>query len=138
MTKEEQIILGTSQIVFDEVDKALMDKKRTIKDSDISGLLNGTLQADNSVSYSSAAAMYLIAPNPVSWIIYIIDAIRKFFARRKLEEYKEMIYKEVIKKQNMLIEALVQERGADKKRIEYLTALNKLLSKMVDELGANA
>lgn len=38
----------------------------------------------------------------------------------------------------MIIEALVQEREADKKRIEYLTALNKLLSKMVDELGANA
>ena len=49
-----------------------------------------------------------------------------------------MIYKEVIKKQNMIIEALVQEREADKKRIEYLTALNKILSKMVDELGANA
>lgn len=137
MTKEEQIILGTSQIVFDEVDKALMDKKRTIKDSSMANLLNGALQADNSVSYSSAA-MYLIAPYPFGWIRYIIEAIRKSFARRKLEEYKEMIYKEVIKKQNMIIEALVQEREADKKRIEYLTALNKVLSKMVDELGANA
>lgn len=138
MTKEEQIILGTSQIVFDEVDKALMDKNRTIKDSNISNLLNGTLQVDNSTSYSNTVGLYLIAPNPISWAKYIIDAIRKFFARRKLEEYKEIIYKEVIKKQNMIIEALVQEREADKKRIEYLTALNKLLSKMVDELGANA
>lgn len=135
MTKEEQIILGTSQIVFDEVDKALMDKNRTIKDSNISNLLNGTLQADNTMSYSAIGLLY---PPPTHPFFWITDKVCEYLTRRELEKGKDIIYKEAIKKQNNIIEALKQEREADKERIEYLTSLNKVLSKMVDELGANA
>lgn len=135
MTKEEQIILGTSQIVFDEVDKALMDKNRTIKDSNISNLLNGTLQADNTMSYSAIGLLY---PPPTYPFFWITDKVCEYLTRRELEKGKDIIYKEAIKKQNNIIEALKQEREAYKEHIEYLTALNKVLSKMVDELGANA
>lgn len=52
----------------------------------------------------------------------------------KLRESKELLYKNALKKQTAILKALKEESNADKKRIEYLEGLNKLLQAAIKDL----
>lgn len=53
---------------------------------------------------------------------------------KKLREAKELCYKEAVKKQTAIINALKQESNADKERIDYLNSLNTLLQSAIKDL----
>lgn len=53
---------------------------------------------------------------------------------KKLREAKELCYKEAVRKQTAIINALREETNADKERIEYLNSLNTLLQAAIKDL----
>ena len=53
---------------------------------------------------------------------------------RKLREAKELLYKNALAKQSAILRALKEESDADKKRIDYLNALNIFLQAAIKDL----
>lgn len=53
---------------------------------------------------------------------------------KKLREAKELCYKEAVKKQSAIINALKVESNADKERLDYLNSLNTLLQSAIKDL----
>ena len=53
---------------------------------------------------------------------------------KKLREAKELCYKEAVKKQSAIINALKLESNTDKERLEYLNSLNTLLQSAIKDL----
>lgn len=53
---------------------------------------------------------------------------------KRLREAKELCYKEAVKKQSAIINALRNEVNADKERLEYLNSINTLLQAAIKDL----
>ena len=53
---------------------------------------------------------------------------------KKLREEKERLYKEALRKHQAIIEALKNEAGASRERLDYLQGLNVLLQKAIADL----
>lgn len=52
----------------------------------------------------------------------------------KLQQAKELVYKNAIAKQNAILKALKDDQNADKERIDYLNGLNILLQAAIRDL----
>lgn len=53
---------------------------------------------------------------------------------KQLKQEKERLYKEALAKHQAIIQALKDEADASEERIEYLTSLNTLLTRAVEDL----
>lgn len=53
---------------------------------------------------------------------------------KKLNEAKQIAYKDAIAKQTAILNALKEESNADKERIDYLNGLNVLLQAAIEDL----
>ena len=60
--------------------------------------------------------------------------IASHLKNKRLREAKELCYKEAVRKQSAIINALRNEANADKERIEYLNSLNTLLQVAIKDL----
>lgn len=101
------------ELVFKESDEAIRTKTRTLDDSDIFKIL----------------CVSAIVPGGGIFALWHIAN-----QARKLKQAKEICYTTALQKQNAIIEELRKERNADKKRIEYLTALNNSLNGIIADL----
>lgn len=54
---------------------------------------------------------------------------------KQLRQEKERLYKEALAKHQAIIQALKDEADATEERIDYLTRLNTLLERAVEDLG---
>lgn len=121
-------------LVLKESDMALRDKTRTLDDSKISQILCATgVAAGFSAAFGTLGiGMLVFAPVvlPAAIVGFIVGARRV----QKLKQAKEICYTTALRKQNAIIEELRKERDADKKRIEYLTALNNSLNGIIADL----
>lgn len=53
---------------------------------------------------------------------------------KQLQQEKERLYKEALRKHEAIIKALKEEGNADKERLDYLQSLNILLSQAIKDL----
>lgn len=136
--KDEKSLTPVKNIL-NEASLAVSDKSRTIAKSPVSKPLaaaaaigtGGALSFAALAGISVASMPVLIAGGP------ILGGFLLYQKAKKLKQEKELCYKEAIKKQNEIITALKEESSADKERIEYLNAINKLLEAAIRDLKAD-
>lgn len=127
------------ELVFDESDKAIRIKTRTLDDSDISKILCATSSAAGagfaaSIGIGMLGIGALAVCAPVAILGGMVALCCGASQAKKLEQAKEICYTTALRKQNAIIEELRKERYADKKRIEYLTAVNNSLNGIIADL----
>lgn len=150
--------------VVNEASAALSDKTRTIKESAIPEVLVGALGAGiggvgSFVALYGLGTVGLSAAGITSGLataggivgggmvagVFVLAAPAVFLAaggvglaahlkNKQLQQEKERLYHEVLRKHAAIIQALKDEADADKERLEYLQSLNILLSQAVKEL----
>jgi len=151
--------------VINEASAATNDKHRTIRESSIPEVLTGALGAGiggagsfvalyglGTVGLSAAgitsglaAAGSIVGGGMVAGVFVLAApavllaaggvGIAASLKAKQLKQEKERLYKEALAKHNTIIKLLKEEASADKERIEYLTSLNILLQKAINDLS---
>lgn len=150
--------------VLTEAGEALKDERRTSKESPISEVLAAALGAGvgGAISFSALwslgvaglsaagitsalaamgaivgggmAAGIFVAAAPIAVVGTIFSMVWNYRRRTKLNQEKEALYKEALKKHNAIINMLYKNAFQDKERIDYLYSLVVLLEKIIQEL----
>lgn len=153
--------------IINEAGEALSDKKRTIATSSIPEVLGGALGAGFGGAASFAALYFagtvglsaagitsglatagaiigggmaagtfvLAAPIAILGLGGALFISRR--NKRKLNEIKELMLQEAIKKHDAIIRVLKHESNNNKERIEYLTSINFLLQSAIRDIKAD-
>lgn len=130
--------LANYKALIDDSEKALKQKNRTTKDSDVKWLLKGI--SSNMVAASIAAGFTTMAVPELSFttgpVLPMLFLVKQLSKQKQNEEakQKELLYKDAIKKQSAIIKELRNQQQADKDRIEYLTKLNIALQQAIREM----
>jgi len=150
--------------VVNDAAAAINDKTRTIRESGLSEVLSGVLGAGlgGAGSFSAlyglgvtglsaagitsglATAGSIIGGGMVAGVFVLAAPVAALAAggvgvasrirNKQLKQEKERLLKEAVAKQNAILQALREERNADKERIDYLTSLNILLQNAIKNL----
>ena len=151
--------------VVNEAAAALGDKSRTIRESAIPEVLAGALGAGiggagsfaalyglGTVGLSAAGitsglatAGTVIGGGMVAGVFVLAlpaaalaaggVGVASHLKNKQLRQEKERLYKEALAKHQAIIQALKDEADATEDRIDYLTRLNTLLERAVEDLG---
>lgn len=151
--------------VVNDAALALSDKTRTIRESPIPDVLMGALGAGvggvgsfaalyglGTVGLSAAgitsalAAAGTVVGGGMTAGIFVLAApvavlaaggvgLAAHLKNKQLQQEKERLYKEALRKHQAIIEALKREAEADKERIDYLQGLNIMLQAAIRDLG---
>ena len=97
------------------------------------GITSGLAAAGALVGGGMAAGIAVLAA-PVTVLGVAGVGVASHLKNQKLMEAKQLCYKEALRKQNAVMEALNKEKNADKQRIEYLISLNTLLQAAIHDL----
>lgn len=97
------------------------------------GITSGLAAAGGLIGGGMAAGVAVLAA-PVAVLGAAGVGITSHVKGKKLKEAKELCYKEAVKKQTAIIQALRDETTADKERIDYLNSLNTLLQSAIKDL----
>lgn len=132
--------LANYKALIDDSEKALKQKNRTTKDSDVKWLLKGI--SSNMVSASIAAGFVttmavpglFLVTGPTLPMLFLAKKLSKQKQNEEDAKQKELLYKDAIKKQSAIIKELRNQQQADKDRIEYLTKLNIALQQAIREM----
>ena len=153
--------------VVNEASAALSDKDRTIGESAIPEVLGGALGATAGgiasfaalyglgtaglsaagmtsalatagalVTGGMAAGVFVLAA-PVAIGTGVGIGLAAKLKADQLNQEKERLYKEALRKHQAIIQALKDEADASKERLDYLQSLNVLLTKAVNDLRAD-
>lgn len=130
------------ELVLNESDEAIRIKTRTLDDSGISKILCATSAATATTaagagfaaSVSALGIGALVLGAPLVILGGVVALCCSASQDQKLQQAKEICYTTALRKQNAIIEELRKERYEDKKRIEYLTALNNSLNGIIADL----
>lgn len=151
--------------VVNEAAEALNDSKRTIRESAIPEVLAGALGAGiggvgsfvalyglGMVGLSAAgitsglatagaivgggmvAGIFVLAA-PIAVLAASGVGIANHLKNKQLQQEKERLYKEVLRKHEAIIQALKEEANATQERLDYLQSLNILLQKAIEDLS---
>lgn len=150
MKIQSQEALQVVQAVIDDADQALKDTSRKMKDSQLgkvaatTGMLTvgGTIGSSiagfglGAVGATAGSVLTLssLLASPVVVLGGIGIGVASHIKNKKMQEAKELLYKDAIAKQNAILKALNEEKNADKERIEYLTQINILLKEAIEDL----
>lgn len=121
--------MNTIEKVLKEADGVLKGENKSIAKSAIIGVLSTT-----------ALKGTLLVPNVgvvLAWNMLsngIANSILSYAMNRRFIEAKELQYKEAIKKQNAILQALKEEKNADKDRIDCLKSYNTILQSIINDL----
>lgn len=156
--------LEAVRIVLNEAEEALNDSTRTIIDSPIPEVIAGAAGAGIGGALSFAALYYggivglsaagitsglaaagaIVGGGMVAGVFVLaapvaaIGAAGVWFAKsakgKKLKQEKDRLYNEALRKHEAIIRKLEEDANASKERVEYLTGLNILLRKIIEEL----
>jgi formiminotetrahydrofolate cyclodeaminase len=120
--------LQTVVSVVNESDEALKDKKRTITESAIPELL-GVAFTGGIVAVAGVFVLAALAAGGLGMVAHL-----KYKKYKQLEQEKERLFQEVLKKHNEILEALKKESDSNNERINYLNSLNILLQQAINDL----
>lgn len=97
------------------------------------GITSALAAAGSLIGGGMAAGIgVLAAPVAVLGALGVSVASRE--KNKKLRNAKDLYYKEAVKKQTAIINAMRKETDADKERIDYLNSLNTLLQAAIKDL----
>lgn len=150
--------------VVNEAAAALNDKRRTIRESAIPEVLAGALgagiggvgsfaalyglgvvglsaagitsslaTAGTIVGGGMAAGVFVLAA-PVAILAATSVGVASHLKNKQLRREKERLYKEALKKHDVIIKAIKADADADKERLDYLQKLNILLQQAIKDL----
>lgn len=97
------------------------------------GITSGLAAAGSLIGGGMAAGIAVLAA-PAVILGGTGMGIASYIKNKRLREAKELIYKNALAKQSAILRALKEESDADKKRIDYLKALNILLQAAIKDL----
>lgn len=97
------------------------------------GITSGLAAAGGLIGGGMAAGIAVLAA-PAVVLGGVAIGITSHAKNKKLQESKELLYKNAIKKQTAILKALKEESDADKERIDYLNGLNVLLQAAIKDL----
>ena len=97
------------------------------------GITSGLAAAGALIGGGMVAGIAVLAA-PAVLLGAVGVGVTSHFKNKKLKDTKMICYKESLKKQTAIIEALASEKDADKDRIEYLKSLNTLLQAAIKDL----
>ena len=150
--------------VVNEASEAINDKTRTIGKSAIPEVLAGAVGAGAGAGLSFlglyglgtvglsaagitsalAAAGGIVGGGMVAGVFVLAAPVAALAAggvgiatrvkNKQLKQEKERLYKEALQKHQAIIQALKDERDADKERMDYLQSLNILLQQAIKDL----
>lgn len=99
------------------------------------GITSGLAAAGSVIKGNRVAGILALTASIVGLGIGIANTLRhKQLKQEKLQQEKERLYQEAIKKQNAILKALREENNANKDRIDYLTKINILLVHAIKDL----
>ena len=133
---QSQESLQTVQKIIDEANAAVQNKNRNINQSAIPDFVSKANVVNNAKSLKDIGITFEnINPVFVQTTIPVITLkLAKCIENQKLKKPKEFLYKEAIRKQNAIMEALSNEAFTNQSRIKYLTALSTLLQATIHDL----
>lgn len=97
------------------------------------GITSGLAAAGSVIGGGMAAGIAVLAA-PAVVLGGLGIGVASHIKNKKLQDAKELVYKNAVAKQNAIIKALKEEIDADKERIEYLKGLNVLLQSAIKDL----
>ena len=97
------------------------------------GITSGLAAAGGLIGGGMAAGIAVLAA-PAVVLGGAAIGITSHVKNKTLQESKELLYKNAIKKQTAILKALKEESDADKERIDYLNGLNVLLQAAIKDL----
>ncbi|HEP1809402.1 TPA: ADP-ribosylglycohydrolase family protein [Streptococcus suis] len=97
------------------------------------GITSGLAAAGALVGGGMVAGLFVLAA-PVAILAGGGLAIANILNQQHLQQEKKRLYKVALQKHQAIIEALKSENQENKERIDYLTSLNILLQKAIEEL----
>ena len=104
------------------------------------GIMSGLATAGGAVSTlvggavsASVAGIFVLAA-PVAVLGATGVGVAVHLKNKQLQQEKERLYKEALRKHEAIIKALKEEANADKERLDYLQSLNILLSQAIKDL----
>ncbi|WP_295645256.1 hypothetical protein [uncultured Holdemanella sp.] len=153
--------------VVNEVAYALNDPKRTIRESAIpevlagaigagiggigsfaalyglgvvglsaAGITSGLATAGTIAGGGMVAGVFVLAA-PIAALAAGGVGIATYLKSKQLQQEKERLYKEVLKKHEAIIQVLKREADASKERLDYLQSLNILLQRAIKDLKSD-
>ena len=97
------------------------------------GISSGLATAGAVVGGGMAAGVFVLAL-PVAALAAGGVGVASHLKNKQLQQEKERLYKEAIKRHNAIINELKKESDADKERLDYLQSLNTLLQQAIKDL----
>ncbi|HEL2109725.1 TPA: ADP-ribosylglycohydrolase family protein [Streptococcus suis] len=97
------------------------------------GITSGLAAAGALIGGGMVAGLFVLAA-PVAILAGGGLAIANILTQQHLQQEKKRLYKFALQKHQAIIEALKSENQENKERIDYLTSLNILLQKAIEEL----
>lgn len=97
------------------------------------GITSGLAAAGSVVGGGMVSGIAVLA-TPAVVLGTLGVGVSSYMKNKKLQNAKELLYKDALKKQTALLKALKEETNQDKERIEYLTRLNTLLEAAIKDL----
>lgn len=97
------------------------------------GITSGLAAAGALIGGGMVAGFFVLAA-PVAILAGGGLAIANILSQQHLQQEKKRLYKVALQKHQAIIEALKSENQENKERIDYLTSLNILLQKAIEEL----
>lgn len=104
------------------------------------GIMSGLATAGGAVStllggaVSASVAGIFVLALPVAGLAAGGVGVVSHLKNKQLRQEKERLYKEALKKHEVIIQALKSEADADKERLDYLQSLNILLTQAIKDL----
>lgn len=100
------------------------------------GITSGLAAAGAVVGGGMVAGVFVLAA-PVALLAAGGVGVASHLKAKQLQQEKERLYKEALKKHEAIIRALKDESEANKERLDYLQSLNILLQRAVNDLKSD-
>lgn len=100
------------------------------------GITSGLAAAGAVVGGGMVAGVFVLAA-PVALLAAGGVGVASHLKAKQLQQEKERLYKEALKKHEAIIRALKEESESDKERLDYLQNLNILLQRAVNDLKSD-
>lgn len=97
------------------------------------GMTSALATAGTVVGGGMAAGVFVLAV-PVAVAASVGVGVASSLKAKQLQQEKERLYKEALKKHQVIIRALQDEANASKERLDYLQSLNLLLQRAIKDL----
>lgn len=126
--------LQAVQMIIDDADEALKDKSKKMKDSLTAKAYERSIAKLREMGMRPVITFNDLLAFPMGVLEIVGRGIASHIKSNKIQETKEILYKDALAKQSAILKALGEEKNADKERREYLNKINIWLQGAIKDL----